>query len=630
MPDSALFQCVMETAATPIVVLDSELKIAALNAEAECLWSVSAASVIGQDYLGKWNTGGFESFARGELQSVNEGMPLRGVEGRILQSDGTERVILWNAGKALETNIVIVGVDITGFHRAEEALREREARMTSVIATAPDAIVTIDDAGIIQSFSQAAQVMFGYAAGEVVGRNISILMPSPHREMHDSYIERYLMTAERHIIGIGRKIEAQHKDGSIFPIELAVGELLVGNTRIFTGFIRDLTARVHMEEELRQAQKMEAIGQLTGGVAHDFNNILTVITGNLEILERRLTTNEQREIVSEAQEAAQLGATLSHRLLAFGRRQPLNSKPIDLSSLVQGMVDLLQRTLGSSISIESRLAPALPLTIADPGQIENALLNLAINARDAMPSGGILTLETCLAVLDEEYVSLHPHMLAGRYVGLFVTDNGEGMSPEVRQRAFDPFFTTKGPGRGTGLGLSSVYGLVKQSGGNIQLFSELGSGTSIRIYLPPEDNVVVRQEEIRSVLSAPPQGATVLVVEDDPRVRKTSIRRISEMGYRVLETDRAVKALDILDAVSNVDILFTDIMMPGGMSGLDLAQTVQLRWPGIKILLTSGYADPSIVKSENGRGDLPWLGKPYNSRDLARMLRELLGEAIPQ
>ncbi len=621
MTERALFQGVMETAATPIVILSKTFTVHYLNPEAEALWGVSSSQMQGTSFYANIWQGDLGDITPETLTEVLAGTLKRGLGTRIQHSDGSERTILWNIGLAGESDLVLVGMDVTGYHRAEEALREREARMSSIIATAPDAIVTIDESGLIQSFSQAAEVMFGYPAGEVVGRNISLLMPSPHREQHDSYLDRYLKTQERHIIGIGRKIEAQHKDGTVFPVELAVGEVGAGSSRIFTGFIRDLSARVQMEEELRQAQKMEAIGQLTGGVAHDFNNILTVIGGNLELLESKVTTDLQHELVAEAQEATQLGATLSHRLLAFGRRQPLSPKPLDLSALVAGMADLLQRTLGHAITVVSRLQANLPLTIADPGQIENALLNLAINARDAMPNGGTLILETGVAYLDQDYVALHPHMQTGGYVTLFVTDNGTGMSPEVKAQAFDPFFTTKGPGRGTGLGLSSVYGLVKQSGGNIQLYSEPGLGTTIKIYLPPADVVESPKEEARSVLSAPPTGATVLVVEDDPRVRKVSMRRISEMGYRVLEADRAVRAIEILEGEPRVDILFTDVMMPGGLSGLDLALMVRQRWPRTKILLTSGYADPSV----KGKSDLPWISKPYNTRQLAKILRDLLG-----
>ena len=229
---------------------------------------------------------------------------------------------------------------------------------------------------------------------------------------------------------------------------------------------------------------MEAIGQLTGGVAHDFNNLLTVISGNLEILERRLTIAEHREILNEAQEASKLGAELTKRLLAFGRRQPLNPKPTDLNASAGGMVELLRRTLGETVEIETRLSGGLPQTMADPGQIENALLNLAINARDAMPEGGQLIIETAVAEVDKDYAAAYADLMPGRYITLAVTDTGSGMTPEVRQRAFEPFYTTKGPGLGSGLGLSMVYGFVKQSGGHVQLYSEPGHGTTVRLYLP--------------------------------------------------------------------------------------------------------------------------------------------------
>src|SRR5262249_39078910 len=277
-----------------------------------------------------------------------------------------------------------------------------------------------------------------------------------HRDAHDGYLERYRRTGEKRIIGIGRQVDAQRKDGTVFPIELAVGEVMLGDTRIFTGFIRDLTARVKMEQDLRQAQKMEAVGQLTGGVAHDFNNLLTVISGNLEMLDGRLDDVEQRDILKEAQEAAQLGAELAKRLLAFGRRQPLRPLPTDLNILVGGMTDLLRRSLGETIAIETRLAPGLPMIMVDPGQGENAPLNLAVNARDAMPKGGRLYIDTGRAELDLESVAGDPDAVPGNYVMLAVTDTGTGMTAEVQRRAFEPFYTTKGPGAGSGLGLSMV------------------------------------------------------------------------------------------------------------------------------------------------------------------------------
>ncbi|WGJ15952.1 PAS domain S-box protein [Methylocapsa sp. D3K7] len=523
-------------------------------------------------------------------------------------------------------SVLEFNADITETRRAQSMLKEREARLRSILETAPDAIVTIDEKGIIQSFSNAAEKLFGYASGEVIGRNIKMLMPAPHRERHDGYVSRYLQTGEKHIIGIGRQVEAQRKDGTIFPMELAVGEVKLAGNHIFTGFIRDLTARIKLEQDLRQAQKMEAIGQLTGGVAHDFNNLLTVISGNLEILERRLTIAEHREILNEAQEASKLGAELTKRLLAFGRRQPLNPKPTDLNALAGGMVELLRRTLGETVEIETRLSGGLPQTMADPGQIENALLNLAINARDAMPEGGQLIIETAVAEVDKDYAAAYADLMPGRYITLAVTDTGSGMTPEVRQRAFEPFYTTKGPGLGSGLGLSMVYGFVKQSGGHVQLYSEPGHGTTVRLYLPQHAGAV-RAEAERATASVGPEslGKTVLVVEDDPRVRRVSVRRLKELGYAVIEADSGPAALLVLDREEPIDVLFTDIVMPGGMTGLDLAQEARKRRPELKVLVTSGYAEPAVVKGSPLTADVDWLGKPYSINDLDAKLRELLG-----
>jgi PAS domain S-box-containing protein len=623
------FRLLEDTAAMPILLLAPDLKILEINAEAARLYGRGRGSLVGRDYFRALDPAARGGITRADFAQVIAGVPARGVEGRVRRADGTERVLLWNATRLLAPDgrpegIIAVAQDITERQRAEEALREREARLSSIIATAPDAIITIDERGIVQSFSSAAEKLFGYAAGEAVGRNVSMLMPSPHREAHDGYLRRYLRTGEKRIIGIGREVEARHKDGTVFPAELAVGEARIGATRIFTGFIRDLTARARMEQELRQAQKMEAVGQLTGGLAHDFNNLLTVITGNLEMLEPRLERADDRELLREAQEAADLGAKLAGRLLAFGRRQPLNSKPIDLSALVAGMSDLLRRTLGASVEVDTRLAPGLHATMADPGQVENALLNLAINARDAMPGGGKLTIETAEAALDRE-TAHGAAMQAGGYVMLSVSDTGKGMSPEVRRRAFEPFFTTKGPGAGTGLGLSMVYGFVKQSGGHVQLASEEGKGTTVRIYLPAIHGGTAGAAAPQESAAAPAaRTRTVLLVEDDPRVRKVTMRRLKQLGYASIESGDAPAALDALARREQVDLLFTDIVMPGGMSGFDLAREARKLRPGLKILFTSGYADQAATErgllTENAR----WLAKPYRSEDLAAALRELL------
>ena len=583
-----------------------------------------------------------------ELLATKFPMPLREIEAELLGAgewqgefvhrhrDGRQVVVaskwaLHRRDGDGPVSVLEFNVDVTEMRRAQSMIEEREALLRSILETAPDAVITIDKYGIIQSFSAAAEKLFGYSAGEVIGHSVKMLMPAPHRESHDGYIARYLRTGEKRIIGIGRQVEAQRKDGSIFPMQLAVGEVKLGEAHIFSGFISDLTARVKMEQELRQAQKIEAIGQLTGGVAHDFNNLLTVIAGNLEMLERRLEGAEHREILGEAQEASRLGAELANRLLAFGRRQPLNPRPVDLNALVGGIVELLRRSLGETVEIETRLPGGLPMIMVDSGQVENTLLNLAINARDAMPKGGRLVIETARAEIDADYAAAYADVVPGRYVTMAVTDTGTGMPPEVRQHAFEPFYTTKAPGAGSGLGLSMVYGFVKQSGGHIQLYSEVGHGTTVRLYLREhaEESNTARQHAADSVGRAA-SGETILVVEDDPRVRRVSVRRLKELGYAVLEADSGPAALKVLDDKKPVDLLFTDMVMAGGMTGLDLAQEARRRRPDLRILLTSGYAEPAVIKSGLLTTNAGWLGKPYSIAQLDAKLRELLVQRSAQ
>jgi len=624
------FRSVIETAAAPILLLSPSLAVIDFNSEAERVYDRRREKLLGRDYFRALDPAGQGGLTRADFEQVLAGRSVHGVEGHVQRPDGSERVLLWNASRITDAagvplGVIAVAQDITERQRAEQALREREARLTSVIATAPDAIITIDELGLIQSFSVAAENLFGYAAGEVIGRNVKMLMPSPHREQHDAYLERYLRTGEKRIIGIGRQVEARRKDGTIFPMELAVGEAHIGQTRVFTGFIRDLTDRAKMEQDLRQAQKMEAIGQLTGGLAHDFNNLLTVITGNLEMLERRLQREEEREILREAQDAAELGAKLSNRLLAFGRHQQLSPKPINLSELASSMVDLLRRTLGETVRLDIRLARDLRTAVADPGQVENALLNLALNARDAMPSGGLLVIETANLDLDPAYAAARADVAPGAYAMLAVTDTGIGMTSEVRERAFEPFYTTKGLGQGSGLGLSMVYGFVKQSGGHVQIYSEPGHGTTVRIFLP------ALASEARSIGkmnqpadSATAKGETILVVEDDQRVRRVSVRRLRELGYRVTEVDNGPAALDILRREAGIDLLFTDVVMPGGMTGIELARRAREFRPALKIVFTSGYSERAITEGGMPMTNSGWLAKPYATRDLAAKLRELL------
>jgi signal transduction histidine kinase len=393
-------------------------------------------------------------------------------------------------------------------------------------------------------------------------------------------------------------------------------------------------ARARAEETLRQAQKMEAVGQLTGGVAHDFNNLLTIIMGGLEMIERQLpdlpaTPAAQR--INRARDMAVKGAsraaTLTQRLLAFSRQQPLSPQPTDANKLVAGISDLLRRTIGEAVSLEAVMAGGLWTTYVDPNQLESALVNLAINARDAMPSGGRLTIETANCYLDETYVAtLAEPVRPGQYVMIAVTDSGDGMDAATLERAFEPFFTTKGVGKGTGLGLSQVYGFVRQSAGHVRIYSETGEGAAVKLYLPRYVGTDRAPEVTARNRDSPGAIGTecVLVVEDDDALRGYTVEILRELGYFVTEAPRGQDALRVLETEQQIDLLFTDIVMPGGMNGRQLADAALIRRPGLKVLFTTGYTRNAIV--HHGRLDpgVQMIGKPFSMDALASKVRAIL------
>jgi CheY-like chemotaxis protein len=398
---------------------------------------------------------------------------------------------------------------------------------------------------------------------------------------------------------------------------------------IFVGIISDLSARRETEERLRRSQRMEAIGQLTGGIAHDFNNLLAIVSGNLELLlELPNTTEEVREVASEAMRASDRGAELVRRLLAFARKQQLEPRAFNLSERLPEIVQLLGRTLGEAVRIRTRSADDLWDALADPTQVDDALVNLAINARDAMPEGGVLTIETSNAVLDEHYAQQHLDVTPGEYVLLAVTDTGVGMTPEVAARALEPFFTTKAAGRGTGLGLSQVYGFVKQSGGHVIIYSEAGQGTTIKLYLPRSAPSAATWAGERDRSGLPPHGCeTILIVEDNPDVRRLVRRQLTELGYTVHEAGNGPEALKMLHTDLELDLMFTDIIMPEGMTGYELAGQARESRPGLKVLFTSGYTAIGAGQEPGNVAAGPLLSKPYRKRDLAHFVRSALDEA---
>jgi signal transduction histidine kinase len=399
--------------------------------------------------------------------------------------------------------------------------------------------------------------------------------------------------------------------------------------------------RQESEATLIQAQKMEAVGQLTGGIAHDFNNMLTVIIGSLETLQRRLkhmqTENDGAEklgILTKptdlALQGARNAAKLTHRLLAFARRQPLAPVQLDLNKVVSGMSELLRRTLGETVVFETVLGAGLWRTFVDANQLENVLLNLVVNARDAMPNGGHLTIESSNAYLDDAYAARFGDVVPGQYVLLSVTDTGSGMSPELLARVFEPFFSTKGDRQGSGLGLAMVHGFVKQSGGHIRIYSELNEGTSVKIYLPriKAAEAAANPEELPQrdprIETAANRSETVLVVEDNDDVRQYAQSALEELGYTVLQARDAAEALQIVENGARVDLLFTDVVLPGGMNGRQLSRQILQKRPTLPVLFTTGYTPNAIVHHGRLDPDVQLLSKPYTQSDLSRKVRAML------
>lgn len=629
----------------------------------------------------------------------------------------------------------------------------KPAMLQAILESAVAAILAIDSAGRIQSVNPATERMFGYTADEMLGQPVSMLMPEPYRSAHDAYLRHYLTTGERRIIGIGREVEGQRRDGTIFPIHLSVAEFEVGGGRFFSGIINDLSARASLQaeidrqsllfqtvfdhmpealvvsapegqiilvnpaatrmfgyeaddivdldwmtlfedpliperlqrdlaaevgagpastsiaatllrkdgsrfpakgniavlygadqqrmavvslfrdvtEELKQkeavlkSQRLEAIGQLTGGIAHDFNNLLTIISGNLELLEDSISNPQDHELLSRAIRAADAGARLTNRLLTFARRRHLAPEVINLNEQVRGMIELLLRTLGDTIELRTHLAPDLWLARVDAGEVESAVLNLAINARDAMPAGGKLSIRTDNATLEEGETGFDGPLIAGEYVRISVSDNGLGMSKETLSRVFEPFFTTKPPGRGTGLGLSTIYGFVKQSNGNITIYSEPGVGTTVNLYLPRcPDASGQRHAAGPSRDQRSTNGERIMVVEDNRDVRALTVKRLERLGYKVIECATGAQAKEALEQGTKVDAIFTDIMMPGGLTGVDLGKWIMEKMPALPVILTTGFADETVANAATANAAWPILRKPYTQSELAAVVRTVL------
>jgi len=487
---------------------------------------------------------------------------------------------------------------------------EHEAQLQAILDTAVEAILTIDERGTVQSFNLAAERMFGYQPAEVLGRNVSLLMPPPYMGEHDGYLAAYLGGGDKKIIGIGREVQARRKDGSDFPIHLAVSEVLLDDRRLFTGFIRDLSEPKRLEREFLHSQKMETVGSLAGGIAHDFNNLLMGILACSRIArEERVDGDQARELFEEIGAAASRGIALTRRLLAFSRRQPVQLRPTSLNAVIRENETMLRQLLGEDVELSFELEPSGAHALADEGLIEQVLINLVVNARDAMPAGGEIAVRT-------RDLAQPPRVV------LEIRDTGTGMTPEVRERIFEPFFSTKGPDKGTGLGLSTVKRIVEQLQGTIEVETEAGHGTTFRIGMP-RSSAAQPSTPPASPILVPAQKCSVLVVEDDHLVRASLRRYFDKRGYAVLVAEGPAQALDLAGR-SSFDVLVTDMIMPGA-TGSELARKIRQLLPACKVVFMSAH--PAEVLIEQGRLEpgAAFLEKPFEMTTLDGLLGQVLG-----
>ena len=625
------YRQILSIAPDAIVALDDQLNIAMFNQAAERLFGHSADEAIGQSadvllpprFLGPIRNQ-VAAFAASGAASMQVAMRERLFARR---KDGEEFPAEIYVSKLVEQKRTIFTAiirDITDRENMMATLRQANQTLDAVVQSSPFAILAIDSARRVITWNRNAQRIFGPSSDDVIGRPFASIESRIGADI--SQLIRRLLDGEtlRDL-----EIQQQAASGDLLDLRVSGAPLHEADHRVGGAvcIVEDVTDIKATRRQLEHAQRMEAVGQLTGGLAHDFNNLLAVVIGNLDILHDHVADNpDAKEPLDLALKASLGGATLIRQLLAFSRRQALSPKAFDFNALVASTRALMARTLGEHIVVEMRLAPDLWPCLADASQLESAVANLAINARDAMPNGGRLTLETANLQLDGTYVSGNPDVLPGDYVMLAVSDTGTGIPPEVLGRVFEPFFTTKEHGKGSGLGLSMVYGFAKQSRGHVQIYSEIGHGTTIRLYLP-------RAAKETAVAAAPaPErsadtkiGADVLVVEDNVDVRKIVCKLLRDFDCAVLEASSAAAALDILKSDAKIDLMFSDVVMPGGMSGTELVQAARRLRPGIKTLLTTGFAEASLRNQGQFADAGEILSKPYRRQDLARKIRSVLG-----
>jgi len=549
------------------------------------------------------------------------GYTVRGGGPFVMQTvPSTNTALLLYVGILAITGLFL-GPATTRHERAERALREANEHLAAVIQSSPLAIYTLDPTSTVLTWNRAAEALYGWQAAEVIGRPL----PTIGQDVEDHGRLRDRVLRGEALRGV--EVTRRRKDGTLVNISLSVAPLhdAAGQVTGMLSLAADITEMRQLEVQYRQAQKMEAVGRLAGGIAHDFNNLLTAIIGTTAlVLEDRGLESRARVDIQEIEKAAKRAAGLTRQLLIFSRQQVLEPRALDLNALVGDLEKMLQRLIGEDIELRTKPAAALGAVRADPGQLEQAIVNLVVNARDAMPQGGRLTIETADVELDRSYVTRHVPTQPGPYVLLAISDTGVGMDGATKARLFEPFFTTKDPGRGTGLGLATVYGIVKQSGGYIWAYSELGHGTTFKIYLPRVPQTAEPPETTPSPPTPAHGSETLLVVEDQEEVRNLTQRVLEARGYTVLAAGDGAEALEILAQHPNqIHLMITDVVMPG-MNGRELAQHACARWGDLKVLYVSGYTGEAVLQHRLLEPGVAFLQKPFTPDVLARKTREVL------
>jgi PAS domain S-box-containing protein len=503
-------------------------------------------------------------------------------------------------------------------------LWKSDEMLKAILESASQAILSVDREGRIVLANARTEAMFGYGRDELLGQPVEMLLPTASRDVHKTYRADYFSKPRVRPMGLGFDLAGHRKDGADFPVEISLSYVETEAGVFGIAFITDITERKRLEDQLIQSQKMEAVGRLAGGVAHDFNNMLTIISGyNRMLLDQLSTIDPLRGYAEEILKAADRAAALTNQLLAFSRRQLMQPRILDINSLIQDTEKMLRRLIGEDIELTIALRPDIGNIKADPGQIEQVIFNLAANARDAMPSGGRLTIETANVQLDLDYGKTHLGVTPGAYVMIAVSDTGEGMDAETKRRIFEPFFTTKERGRGTGLGLATVYGIVKQNGGDIWVYSEPSKGTIFKIYLP---RVLAQADQAaQTPAKAAKWGAeTILLVEDEQGVRHLIREMLKQQGYTILEATDGQEALKIVATYEKpIDLLLTDVVLPK-ISGSKLAGEVQTLRPDIKVLFISGYTENAIAHHGVLDSDVNFLSKPFTLESLVGKIRGVL------